>query len=135
MNIGDVMGELAAKLASLTELRVHDFPPDSLAAPAVIVGYPQSIDYDVTASRGVDRMTVPMWLIIDRNWDRSTTDKLSDYTAGAGSKSLKALIQTKPHTAFSTARVRSVTFSVISVAGIEYWAGTFLVDITGPGGS
>lgn len=138
MNISSVMAELASKLTALTAstgLRVFAFPPDAVHPPAAIVGYPQDITFDASLARGVDRMTVPLYLLVDRNWDATTTEQLSGYLAGAGAASLKALVQTKPHTAFSTARVRSATLDVITVAGVEMWAATLLVDITGPGGA
>ena len=135
MNERDVAEELAAKLATITnpELRVYPFPPDNLASPAAVVGFPETIQYDVSAQRGVDRMVIPVYVVIDRTWDRSSADQFANLTAGTGANSVKQAIQTRPHTSFSTARVRSVDRSVISVAGVEYWAATFLVDITGPG--
>lgn len=135
MNISSVSAELVTKLASLTGLRAYAFPPDALTPPTAIIGYPESIAFDGTFNRGMDRMTVPVYLVLDRNWDRATAQGFSDYTAGAGASSFKQLLETGPHTAFSTARVMSCSFSVISVAGVEYWAATFMVDITGPGGA
>ncbi|HKY77453.1 MAG TPA: hypothetical protein VJS45_14995, partial [Acidimicrobiia bacterium] len=130
-----VAAELAASLETISDpdLRVYPFPPDQLAAPAAIVGFPELIEFDVSAGRGVDRMTIPIYVVIDRTWDRSSADQFANLTAGSGPNSVKQVVQTKPHSAFSTARVRSVDRSVISVAGVEFWAATFLVDITGSG--
>lgn len=133
MNVATVAAELADKIDGITGLRVYPYPPDALAAPAAIIGYPDSIDFDMTWGRGVDSMTIPVYLVVDRNWDRATYTRIADFTAGTGSSSLKALLQTKPNVAYSTARVRSISHSVIAVAGLEYWVATFLVDITGPG--
>lgn len=135
MNPASVMAELADKLDGVTGLRVYPFPPDVAPPPCAIVGYPNSITFDVSGARGTDRMQVPVFVLVDRNWDRATTGKLSDYMAGAGASSIKQLVQTRPHTAFSTARVASITLGVIVVAAVELWAATFLVDITGPGGA
>jgi hypothetical protein len=135
VNLAAVMAEVAGKLSTLTGLRIYSYPPDLAPPPCAVVGYPNSITFDVAAGRGVDRMELPVYLLVDRNWDRATTGKLSEYTAGAGASSFKQLLQAKPHTAFSTARVASVTLSVITVAGVDLWAATFLVEITGPGGA
>jgi hypothetical protein len=135
MNERAVAAELATKLETIADpqLRVYPYPPDSLAAPAAVVGFPETIQYDLSARRGSDRMIIPVYVLIDRTWDRSSAEQFANLTAGAGANSVKQALQTKPHTAFSTARVASCDRSVVLVAGVEYWAATFLVDITGPG--
>lgn len=133
MNVATVAAELADKIDGITGLRVYPYPPDSVTAPAAIIGYPDSIDFDQTYGRGLDSMTIPVYLVIDRNWDRATYERMAAFTAGTGASSLKALLQTKPNVAYATARVRSITHTVIVVAGLEYWVATFLVDITGSG--
>lgn len=135
MNERDVAEELADKLATITdpELRVYSFPPDALEAPAAVVGFPETITFDVAMGRGVDRMVVPIFVVIARTWDRSSAEQFGNLTAGSGPNSIKQAVQTKPHVAFDTARVTSADRTVISVAGIEFWAATFLVDITGSG--
>lgn len=134
MNVFTVAAELATKLGNITGLRVYEYPPDALVAPAAIVGYPQAIEFDLAAGRGQDKLVVPIYVCVDRTWDRASAEQFGDLTAGSGARSIKAVIQTRPHTAFSAARVRSVSFSVIAVAALEYWVATFLVDIFGPGG-
>lgn len=135
MNVFTVAAELATALETITnpDLRVYPYPPDQLAAPAAVVGYPQTITFDLSAGRGQDMITVPVYVVIDRTWDRASAEQFANLTAGSGSNSIKQVLQTKPHTAFATCRVRSVDFSVISVAGIEYWVATFLVDVYGSG--
>lgn len=135
MNVATVADEVATKLETISdpELRVYPFPPDQLAAPAAIVGYPETINFDISGSRGQDHIVLPVFVVVPRTWDRSSAEQFANLTAGSGANSLKQVIQTKPHTSFSVARVRTIDFTVISVAGVEYWAATFLVDIYGPG--
>lgn len=134
MNAVTVVDELADKLDAITGLRVYRFPVDQVVAPAAIFGYPD-IEFDHSYGRGVDRMTVPVMVLIDRTWDRSTYERFSDLTAGSGAGSIKQAIQAGPNVAYSTARASSVAFSAVSAAGLEYWAATFSVDVTGPGSS
>lgn len=133
MNVATVAAELAADFSGVTGLRVYPYPPDGLAAPALIVGYPDTIEFDQTMGRGGDLITFPVYLVVDRNWDRASAEQFAAYTAGSGASSVKALIEAGSHTAFGAARVRSCSFSVIAVAGVEYWVATFLVDIYGTG--
>lgn len=133
MNVFTVAAELKAKLDTISGIRAHEYPPDAVVAPAAIVGYPQAIEFDLSAGRGQDKLVVPIFVLVDRTWDRASAEQFGDLTAGSGARSVKQVIQTRPHTAFSAARVRTVSFSVIAVASIEYWCATFLVDIFGSG--
>lgn len=133
MNVFDVAEELAALIDDITGLRVYPFPPDALATPCAIIGYPETIDFDLTMKRGGDSMVLPVYLVVDRNWDRSSAEQFGGFTASSGTKSIKAKIESATGTDYGAARVRSCSFSVISVAGLEYWVATFLVDIYGTG--
>lgn len=133
MNVFDVAEELAAVIDDITGLRVYPFPPDALATPCAIIGYPDTIDFDLTMRRGGDFMVLPVYLVVDRNWDRASAEQFGDYTDSAGTKSIKAKIESATPTDYGAARVRSCSFSVISVSGLEYWVATFLVDIYGTG--
>ena len=133
VNVFDVAEELAALLDDITGLRVYPFPPDALVTPCAIIGYPDTIDFDLTLKRGGDSMVLPVYLVVDRNWDRATAEQFAGFTDSAGTSSIKQKIESATPTDYGAARVRSVTFSVISVAGLEYWVATFLVDIYGSG--
>ena len=133
MNVFDVAEELAALIDDITGLRVYPFPPDALAVPCAIIGYPDTIDFDITMKRGGDMMTLPVYLVVDRNWDRASAEQFAGFTDSAGVQSIKQKIESATGTDYGAARVRSVSFSVISVAGLEYWVATFLVDIYGTG--
>jgi len=133
VNVVDIADELADKLEVISGLRVYRFLPDQVSAPAAIVGYPQTIDFDTSYGRGVDMITMPVYVLIDRTWDRSTAERFSGLTAGSGASSVKAALEAKPNLVYSTARVRQADFSVITVSGLFYWVATFLVDITGSG--
>lgn len=128
------MEEIAAKLATITGLRAHAFPADSITPPTAVVGYPETITFDTTMGRGVDSMQLPIIVFTGRLTDRAAQELLGAYLNGSGSKSIKAVILAgKPWTAMSTVRVASATVEVLSVARIEYLAAVFMVDVTGPG--
>ncbi|MGH9891080.1 MAG: hypothetical protein ACREA0_03680 [bacterium] len=133
MILGDVMQEVADELDSIPGLHVFAYPADNVVPPAAVVGYPREYLFDVTASRGTDIVTLPVWVLVGKVHDRTTRDTISDYVSGSGAKSFKAVIQTKPHTAFGSARVTRVVFETVAVAGTDYLAGIFDVMIHGTG--
>lgn len=133
MNLDDVMDELATRIDTVAGLRVFAWPPGTATPPAAIVGYPTNYTYDETYKRGMDRMNLPVVVLVGRPTDRSTRDAISQYVAGSGSASLKAVIESGTYTAFHTVRVVSVDFDVYQLGGVDYLAGIFDLDIAGSG--
>lgn len=93
MFLADVMDELAARIDTITGLRVHAFPPDNVAVPAAIVTYPDDYNYDQTYGRGSDRLTIPVVVMVGKASDRASRDELSLYANGSGLKSIKAVVE------------------------------------------
>lgn len=133
MDLGAVMDELATQLDTISGLRVHASPPGSVTPPAAIVSYPESIAFDETYGRGMDRMTLPLVVVVGRPTDRSTRDALAAYCNGSGASSIKAVLEGGTYTEFHTIRVASADFDVVSIAGIDYMAAVFTAEITGEG--
>lgn len=133
MNLASVMDEVATKLGTITGLRVFAYPPPSVTPPAAVVSYPDTYTYDETYGRGMDRMTLPVVVVVGKATDRMARDAIAGYVKGSGSGSVKAGLETGTNTAYHTLRVVSVEFDVVSIAGTEYLAGLFDLDITGAG--
>lgn len=133
MDLADVMEEVAGKLSAINGLRVFAYPPDNLAPPAGVVSYPESYEYDGTYGRGMDRLKLPVVVVVGKPTDRSTRDRLARYCDGAGAGSVKVAAQAGPYVACDTVRVESVEFDVVSIGGTDYMAALFTLDITGPG--
>lgn len=133
MIITDVMAALATQLDTIAGLRVYDFPISKVVPPAVIVGYPESITYDLSANRGQDVMEMPLIAIVGKVSDRTAMDVLGPYMDGSGASSFKAVLEAnnRTYTAFSRVRVRSATVEIVTIAGVEYLAGMFTCDIYG----
>jgi hypothetical protein len=127
------MDAIANRLDSIDGLRVFAYPPDSVVPPAAIVTYPDDITYDATYARGMDRMTVPVVVAVGRVTDRSTRDRLGAYVDSAGAQSIKAVIESGTYSAFDTVRVMSAEFDVYTIAGTDYMAAIFDLDIAGTG--
>jgi len=134
MNLGSVMQAIADRIDTIADLRVYAYPPDSVAAPAAIVTYPDTYTYDATYGRGMDRIeALPVVLLVGKVSDRASRDKVTQYVNGSGATSIKTAIESGTYTAFDTVRVTGVEFDIISVAGVEYLGATFTLDIAGQG--
>lgn len=134
MNVDDVMSEVAARLDTITGLRVADHPADSINPPQAIV-YTPEITFDTTYGRGSDRYSLPVDVVVGRVSDRASIKNIAPYVAGSGPSSVKQVLEDEatPYAAFYTLRVQSVDFDVLVVGGIAYLAAAFTLDISGPG--
>lgn len=133
MDLGDVMDEVATRLSTIEPLRVSAWPVGTIQPPAAIVAYPDNYTYDETYGRGMDRMTLPVVVIVGRPTDRSTRDAIAQYANGSGARSFKAVLEPAPHTAFHTLRVVDVELDTYQVGDIDYLAAIFNLDIAGQG--
>jgi len=138
INLADVMDELGDRLATISGLRVHRWPPDSITPPAAIVSYPDSYEFDSTYGRGMDRVEIPVIVVVGKVSDRAARTRLSRYVAGSGPASVKYVLEragepAQPYTAIDSLRVTRVDFDVVTIAGTDYLAATFTVDIAAKG--
>lgn len=133
MILGDVMDQLATALGTISGLRVFPYPPDSLNPPAAVVSYPDTLTFDETYGRGMDRISIPVVVVVGRVSDRASRDQLSAYCNGSGDSSIKAALESSTYTACSTVRAASVDFDVVTIGGTDYMAALFTLDISGSG--
>lgn len=134
MNLGDVMDEIGAAVATIDGVRVFPYSADRIIPPAALVVWPDEITYDTAMRRGGDRHTVPLWLVVGKLDARTTRDALSQYIDGAGDASVKAAVDDGTYTACDSVRVMSATVQSVSIAGVDYLAAHFLLDVIGSGG-
>jgi hypothetical protein len=138
MNLADVMDEVGDLLDQIIGLRVYRYPPDNVAVPAAVVDLPESYAYDETCGRGMDRLSLPVAVLIGKVSDRASRDAIAPYFDGSGSQSVKTVVEAgTPYDSFDTVRVTAADdpFEVWTFGGVSYLAGRFLLDIAGPGGS
>lgn len=134
MNLGAVMQEIADRIDTITGLRVYAYPPNSVAAPAAIVSYPDTYTYDATYGRGMDRIEdLPVVLVVGKVSDRASRDKITQFVDGSGAKSIKQVVESGSYTQFHTVRVTAVTFDMVTIAAVEYLGATFTLDLAGQG--
>ncbi len=122
------MDQLGVALATVTGLRVFDFPPKSAQPPYAFVDFPDSLDYDLTYRDTGDRATFQVVVCVANQVDRSARDAIAAYAAGSGSKSVKAAIEAG--TVGLSARVTRVEFRTIVMSAGTYQGAVFDVDVT-----
>lgn len=133
MKLLDVMAEIGTQLGTIDGLRVYDYPIDRVTPPAAIIAYPDDITYDATYGRGMDRMTLPVLVVVGKANDRAARDNLVPYANSAGLRSVKQAVENGSYTALHTVRVMSATFDVVRIADIDLAAVQFDLDIVGSG--
>jgi hypothetical protein len=127
------MDAIATRLDSISDLRTYAHPPDSITPPVAIVDYPETYEYDATYGRGMDRITLRVWLVLGRPAVAATRDLLAAYADGSGARSVKAVLESGTYTAFDTVRVMSVEFDPVTVGDVVYMSAQFNLDVAGQG--
>lgn len=131
LDLNATMDGIGQLLKMVSGLRVFDFVPDSFSPPAAVVSLPESIDFDFSFREGSHRLTVPVYVLVGKASDRSARDQLSVYMANSGASSIKAAIESDPTLGGTaqTARVSRATVQVMTVAGMDFLAASFDVDV------
>lgn len=127
MNLASVMDEVGQQLGTITGLRVTPHPAATVVAPAAIVSMPQEVQFDQPETR----VTLPVLILVGRPTDRRARDRVLAYCDETGAASVKAVLEAHTFTSCDTVFVAQFVCDVVSVAGVEYLAVTFAVEITG----
>lgn len=128
------MDELAGALERIDGLQVFAYPPDRVTPPSAVVSWPTEVLYDQTMARGSDQQTFPVHVVVSQVDARSTRDNLAGYLDGAGAVSVKAALDSGIYTACDSVRVVKAHVEPVHIAGIDYLAATFDVEVIGRGG-
>ncbi len=134
IDLAQVMDELGEALATIEGLRVRPYWADKVTPPQAVVGWPDPLNYDAAMTRGADRVEdMPVIVLAGKVDARSARDQIAAYANGSGARSVKSVIEAHEPSAYDSARVTRAEFGVIAVAGVEYLAATFFVDLIGKG--
>lgn len=132
LDLTAVMDAIGARLVGVTGLRVYDYAADAAAPPAAIVSLPSSVEYDSTAGRGVDRIVIPVTVLVGKVSERAARDKLGAYIAGEGASSIKSAIEGAGGNlggVAQTVRVTGSTVDVVTIGAVEYLGASFDVEV------
>lgn len=136
MNLTAVCTELAVQLDTIAGLRVHLGPPGAVVPPAAVFlnPAPGDITYDATYGRGMDRMILPVVVLIARSTERGATEQVRPYLDGSGAQSVKAVLEAGEYETLHTVRVAEGGVDGVKWAGTDYLAALFNIHISGQGG-
>lgn len=133
MDLAAVMDEVGTALARVPGLRPFPYSVDAITPPAAVVGWPDEITYDSTMGRGMDTITLPVYVLVGRVDQRSARDVLARYLDGGNPGSLKAVIERGPHVAFDSVRVVKADPQSLTSAGVDYIGAVLELNIVGKG--
>lgn len=127
------MSALATAVDAIAGLRVFEYPPDAISPPAAVVAWPETVEYDVTAGRGSDRLAIPVQVMVGRVSDRASSAAVCAYLAGTGAASVKAAIESDVTlgAVVDTVRVQEAEVVVVTIGGTDYVAAIFTVEVIG----
>lgn len=121
------MDQIGVALATVTGLRVFDFPPKSAQPPFAFVDLPERVDYDLAMARGNDRASFTVVVAVADVVDRAARDAIAAYAAGSGAASIKAVLDAADIGA--SARVTGCEFRPVTLAAGTYAGCIFDLDV------
>jgi hypothetical protein len=136
MNLAAITDELARDLGSVEGLqgRAFGYPPNALVPPAAVVGWPDEINYDLAMGRGAWSVKFPLLIVVGKSDVRSARDAISGYLDSSGPSSVRtALDRGSAHSAYDSVLVLPSHVGPVTIAGIEYLAALWDVEVVGGG--
>lgn len=131
LDLNAVMDAIGARLVGVTGLRVYDYAADAASPPAAIVALPDVVEYDETGLRALDRVVIPVTVLVGRVSDRAARDQLAKFVSGTGTSSIKTAIEVDPPLggAAQTVRVIGARTEIVTIQAIEYLGASFDVEV------
>lgn len=133
MIVEEVSAEIAAVLDTIPQLNTFPYWAKKVPVPGVTVGLPESIEYDQTYGRGLDKMTVPLLVLVGLVSDRASAKELGAYMDGEGARSFKAVLNGHIWTSCDDVFVASCQPDTYSSGGVALLGAEFKVDVYGQG--
>ncbi len=133
--LSTVMDAIATEISTdITGTRVYGWPVPNPTPPCVIVGYPESLEYDYTfhtlATTGKVKAIFPVRYIVARVMDNAARDAISAMVTGA--PGIPESLGGNLAGAVDTCNVDSVVrFESEQVDGIDYEVVIFRVEVVG----
>lgn len=126
---------LAARLATISGLRVHATPPGAINPPAAVIRRAQT-RYDSTMARGSDDHAFVVTVFVSLASDAAAQDQLDAYLATSGASSIKAAIEGEDTLGGIVHFARVVSAEedrTLEYGGVVYVAVDWIVEVTASG--
>ncbi len=127
MNLLTVMDELSKACKPLFP-RSYGYPVERVEPPCAVVSWPDLVEYDVTYTRGHDRLEIPVVAVFSRNNNRTARNLIARALQG----DVRAAIEDYQYSNEVVVVCKSGEVEVIEIAGTNYLSCTFTVEVTGP---
>ena len=92
IKISKVRDAIGYNIQNISGIRVYDTIPDVVVPPCAVVGQ-LDFTFDIDNARGLDQASVDVYVIVQRISERAGQDKLDEFLAGTGAKSIKTAIE------------------------------------------
>jgi hypothetical protein len=136
MDVYAVMDEISTLVHAITGLRNATWEPGAVEPPAAIVGWPDRVEYVGTYQRKQSRIPdLPLLVLVGRASNRIAAKRVGEFVAETGTKSVPAKIMSRAGSwvACDLVSVSWVGFPAVTVAGVDYLAAEFHLDVVGRG--
>lgn len=129
--LSEIREAMGTALSTVPNLRVRPMLPALLTPPMAVV-FPQQIEYDLNAARGVNRYTFTVSVFVVKADDRSAQLRVDPFVSPTGSGSVKAALETDRTLGglVDTLRVTNVSnYSSTDANDVLYLAVDFEVEV------
>lgn len=136
MDLYAVKDEIATVLATITGLRTYAWAQGTVVPPAALPGWPDRLDYVQTYGRGQSHCPdLPVLVVVGKASERAAAKSLGAYVAETGTNSIPAKLEGRAGswTTCDAVTVSWVGFPAVSIAGVDYLAAEFHLDVIGRG--
>lgn len=125
---------IKTNLASIKGLRTYDIVPDTIVPPCAVIGQ-LDFTFDLNNARGLDQANLDVFVIVQRFSERTGQDKLDQYLAGSGNRSIKAAIESDRTLGGNcdTLRVTSAESGTYQMGDVDYLSYRYRVTVWGQG--
>jgi len=128
-----VMKDIGNRLDTINPLRVHPYEADEISVPAGLISLPTLINYQTTYGSGVNTMTLDITVLVTKVDDRIRLEQIAPYADSEGPKAIAQVLETGTYSAFDSIQVLSSRFAIVNIAGDDYLACIFSVEVIGTG--
>lgn len=133
MIVEAVSAEVASVLGTIPQLNTFPYWAKKVPVPGVTVGLPELIEYDQTYGRGLDKMRLPILVMVGMVSDRSSAKQLGAYMDGEGPRSFKAVLNGHTWESCDDVMVAACEPDTYSSGGVILLGAEFTVDVFGQG--
>ena len=129
MNLALIMDELAAAGRTVVN-RVFAYPTSKVEPPALVVAWPELVEYDQTYQRGLDKYMIPVFLVLgESGTQQGKRDQAAEWLSG----SVKRALDSGAYSDGASVTVKTGEVDFLTVTGVEYLCFKFMVEVQAAG--